>query len=208
MFTGLVDGVGEVIDFERTAQHAVLKIKLPYDFIQAGESIAINGVCLTALADDKHQAFFDISSETLAITNLEFLKKGMFVNCERAMLAQTRMGGHMVTGHVDTKAAVISLETSDDYVKLGVGHFSKPEQLYLINKGCIALDGVSLTINRACEGIIELMLVPHTLKNTHFLSLKVGQILNVEFDYMTRTIAHQLQMMLTDADFKKNVLQD
>ncbi len=208
MFTGLVDGIGEVLEFRMTSEHAHLSLKLPYAAVQAGESIAVNGVCLTALTDSKYQASFDISSETLAVTNLVSLQKGMEVNCERAVLAHTRMGGHVVTGHVDTKASVISLESSDDYVKLCVGHFSKQESLYIIKKGCVALDGVSLTINRFVDGVIELMLVPHTLQNTHFLDLKVGQILNVEFDYMTRTIAHQLQLMLADSDFKKTVMQD
>ena len=201
MFTGLVDGIGTVIDIDFNNNSARLMVRLPYAVIEAGESIAINGVCLTAVKTDNYQADFDVSSETLAVTNIAQLTSGDKVNCERAMLANTRVGGHMVTGHVDNKLTVISLESCADYVKIFVGNFSNQERLYLINKGCIAIDGVSLTINKVLDTTIELMLVPHTIQNTHFFDLKQGDTVNVEFDYMTRIIANQVKLILADPGF-------
>lgn len=201
MFTGLVDAFGVVVHFERQEQHAILKLQCPYSQFQLGESIAVNGVCLTLVEFQQQVVTFDISSETLKVTNLGELKIGDRVHCERALEAHSRLGGHVLTGHVDSTAQVISLETQMDYVKLCVGEFSKEERLFLIKKGSIALNGVSLTINAVSATSIELMLVPHTLQQTTFSDLKIGQILNVEFDYMTRIIAQQLKLLLSDSHF-------
>lgn len=201
MFTGLVDALGVVVHFESQEHHAVLQLQCPYSHFQLGESIAVNGVCLTLVDFHQQVVTFDISSETLKVTNLGELKIGDRVHCERAMEAGGRLGGHVVTGHVDTTVKVISLETQDDYVKLFVGEFSKEECLFLIKKGSIAINGVSLTINEVNDALISLMLVPHTLQQTTFSDLKIGQILNVEFDYMTRIIAQQLKLLLSDSHF-------
>lgn len=201
MFTGLVDALGQVMAIHHHAHHASLQVKCPYLNFQIGESIAINGVCLTLVEFQQQTASFDISPETLKVTNLGQLQIGDRVHCERALQANARLGGHVVTGHVDTTVKVISLETQDDYVKLCVGEFAKEECLFLIKKGCIALNGVSLTINEVFGSSIALMLVPHTLQQTTFSELKIGQMLNVEFDYMTRTIAQQLKLLLSESDF-------
>jgi riboflavin synthase len=105
------------------------------------------------------------------------------------------MGGHYVSGHVDAIVAVSALEKLNDYVKIRVGDFFEKDVLFLVEKGSITLNGVSLTINAVDERQIELMLVPHTLKATNFDRLIIGQKLNVEFDYLTRIIAHQLEVM-------------
>ena len=195
MFTGIIEAqaivnINQIDHFGRR-----LVIETAYPEIVIGESIAVNGVCLTAIAQSAYQASFDVSPETLAKTNLSLLQVGDVVHLEKAALAQTRMGGHYVSGHVDTIIAVSALEKLDDYVKLRVGHFSEKEMLYLVEKGSITLNGVSLTINALHERQIELMLVPHTLKATNFAKLAIGQQLNVEFDYLTRIIAHQLELM-------------
>lgn len=201
MFTGLVDALGEVVYFEPQEHHAILKLQCPYSQFQLGESIAVNGVCLTVVEFHQQVVTFNISSETILVSHLGQLQVGDRVHCERAMQAGGRWGGHVVTGHVDTTVEVISFETQDDYVKLCVGDFSKEERIFLIKKGSIALNGVSLTINDVIGASIELMLVPHTLRQTTFSDLKIGQILNVEFDYMTRTIAQQLKILISDSDF-------
>ena len=195
MFTGIIEAqaivnINQIDHFGRR-----LVIETAHPEIVLGESIAVNGVCLTAIAQSAYQASFDVSPETLAKTNLSLLQVGDVVHLEKAVFAQTRMGGHYVSGHVDTIIAVSALEKLDDYVKLRVGHFSEKEMLYLVEKGSITLNGVSLTINALHERQIELMLVPHTLKATNFDKLAVGQQLNVEFDYLTRIIAHQLELM-------------
>jgi riboflavin synthase len=207
MFTGLIDAVAEVVDIQLDSNAAFLKLKLPYQSLSLGESIAINGVCLTLLNAQPEAACFNISSETLSLTNLSHLQVGDVVNCERALEAHSRIGGHWVTGHVDTVAQVISLETLGEYVKLLIGRFTETQKLFLIKKGSVTVDGVSLTINELKDTGIELMLIPHTIKHTSFSKLTMGQLVNIEFDYMTRTIAHQLKMMLNDSHFKTFLTQ-
>ena len=203
MFTGLIDATAQVLSIEINNQTAFLKLNLPYSSLMVGESIAVNGVCLTLLNAEGACAEFNLSSETLALTHLADLQMGQWVSCERALTTHSRLGGHMVSGHVDKVARVIQLERLGDYVKLVIGPFSENERLFLIKKGSICVDGVSLTINEVLEDGIELMLVPHTIQQTHFAQLTLGQMVNIEFDCMTRTIAHQLKIMLTDEQFKK-----
>ncbi|NDH08761.1 MAG: riboflavin synthase [Gammaproteobacteria bacterium] len=195
MFTGIIEQQAKVLENQIHLMGRRLVLETPYPEIVLGESIAVDGVCLTAIAQSAYQASFDVSPETIAKTNLSLLKEGDLVHLEKAALAQTRMGGHYVSGHVDAIIAVSALEKLDDYVKICVGDFSEKEMLFLVEKGSITLNGVSLTINALHGRQIELMLVPHTLKATNFDKLSIGQQLNVEFDYLTRIIAHQLEVM-------------
>ena len=195
MFTGIIEQQAKVLENQIHLMGRRVVLETPYPEIVLGESIAVNGVCLTAIAQSAYQASFDVSPETLAKTNLSLLKEGDVVHLEKAAFAQTRMGGHYVIGYVDTIVAVSALEKLDDYVKICVGDFSEKEMLFLVEKGSITLNGVSLTINALHGRQIELMLVPHTLKATNFDKLSIGQQLNVEFDYLTRIIAHQLEVM-------------
>lgn len=195
MFTGIIEEKAKVLINEVIHLGRRLVIDTPYPEIVLGESIAVDGVCLTAIAQSAYQVAFDVSPETLAKTNLAELQVGDLVHLEKAAFAQTRMGGHYVSGHVDTTAAVSALEMLDDYVKMRVAGFSEKDVLFLVEKGSITLNGVSLTINALHNREIELMLVPHTLKATNFDKLVIGQKLNVEFDYLTRIIAHQLELM-------------
>lgn len=195
MFTGIVEEKAKVLlnDVHHLGRRLVLET--PYPEIVLGESIAVDGVCLTATAHASYHVSFDVSPETLTKTNLSLLGVGDLVHLEKAALAQTRMGGHYVSGHVDAIVAVSALEKLNDYVKIRVGDFFEKDVLFLVEKGSITLNGVSLTINAVDERQIELMLVPHTLKATNFDRLIIGQKLNVEFDYLTRIIAHQLEVM-------------
>ncbi|MBA2653140.1 MAG: riboflavin synthase [Tatlockia sp.] len=196
MFTGLVDAMGEVLvnQFEKLANR--LEIKSDYQQLSIGESISVNGVCLTLVpeSESKDRLIFDVSPETLRLTNLGQLKAGDKVNLERAMLATARFGGHYVSGHIDTTARLKAKSIIGDYVELIVGDFAAPASIYLLPKGSIALDGVSLTINVVNADDIQLMLVPHTLAQTTLGQFDIGQRLNVEFDYLTRIVAHQLQI--------------
>ena len=192
MFTGLIEKSGQVIANLRTEVANRLLISAEFLQLQTGESVAINGVCLTLLPGCEDQLAFDVSPETLNITTLGELCPGDYVNIERAMLAATRFGGHYVSGHVDTTAYLRSVTPMGDYLEMTVGGFLMPADRYLLPKGSITLEGVSLTINDVVEGDIKLMLVPHTLEVTTLGQLRVGQRLNVEFDYLTRIVAHQL----------------
>jgi riboflavin synthase len=196
MFTGIIEAVGQVLALDYIQQHMRLVLSNPFMDIQKGESIAVNGVCLTSISELKQDMIFDISSETLSKTFLGDLKVGDEVNLERALKTESRMGGHYVSGHVDTIAQVIGFEHEEKYVKLSIGGFTSEQMLYLIPKGSITLNGVSLTINHIQANHIELMLVPHTLECSALKYLKPGQHVNIEFDYMARVIAHQLQYFL------------
>ncbi|CEK10427.1 riboflavin synthase [Legionella hackeliae] len=195
MFTGLIEECGEVIANIQNEVANRLLIKSSFANLQIGESIAVNGVCLT-LIPEQEEAYlaFDVSPETLALTTLEQLQVGDWVNLERAMSASARFGGHYVSGHVDTTAALKTIEPIGEFLKITIGDFAVCASMYLLPKGSITLDGVSLTINTVVEDGIELMLVPHTLAKTTFGQLKTGQRLNVEFDYLTRIVAHQLKI--------------
>ena len=163
-----------------------------FEDLNEGESIAINGVCLTLLKDNNSQLAFDVSPETLNITTLGELSLEDYVNIERAMSASSRFGGHYVSGHVDTKAKVQNINIIDDYLEITIGEFLNLAKNYLLPKGSITLNGVSLTINEVTDDYIKVMLVPHTIDVTAFKSIKVGDWLNVEFDYLTRIVAHQI----------------
>lgn len=193
MFTGLIEAQGQVLEKIAGPTGERLIIQMPFTDITSGESIAVNGTCLTVLpTEEKHQLQFDVSPETLKLTNLSELKVGAFVNLERAMLVGNRFGGHYVSGHIDTTAVLNAIKPLDEYVEIEVGGFSASHHRYLLPKGSITLDGISLTINEVLAQSIRIMLVPHTLAETTFGRAHVGQRLNVEFDYIARIVAHQL----------------
>ena len=195
MFTGIIEQLGRVI--ENTCSDGVNRLVVSTKFkrIEAGESIAINGTCLTALPGQPEGLLaFDVSPETLALTTLSKLSAGDMVNLERAMLASARFGGHYVSGHVDTCAVIQSLQSVSGCVDMVVSEFVPQAMAYLVAKGSITIDGVSLTINAVMKNAISVMLVPHTLKHTTLGSLTVGTKVNIEFDYLTRVVAHQLRL--------------
>ncbi|MGL5743366.1 MAG: riboflavin synthase [Legionella sp.] len=194
MFTGIIEQKGKVVSNSTHDLAKRLVIASTFDQLHIGESIAINGVCLTLLPSQESQLIFDVSPETLNRTTLGHLQPGDEVNLERAMLASTRFGGHYVSGHVDAMAQVQSVKQIHEFVEIELGGFDTHALLYLIPKGSITVEGVSLTINSVKHQSIQLMLVPHTLLNTTFNSLNPGQTVNIEFDYLTRIVAHQLQV--------------
>jgi riboflavin synthase len=192
MFTGLIEAQGIVISNTEYDVANRLLIRAHFDQLQAGESIAVNGVCLTLLPDFSEGLTFDVSPETLKLTNLGQLKSDDEVNLERAMLATTRFGGHYVNGHVDTTASLQSVKPIGDYVEMIISGFAACDTIYLLPKGSVTLDGVSLTINTSSDDCISVLLVPHTLAHTTLGHRRVGDRLNVEFDYLTRIVAHQM----------------
>ena len=192
MFTGLIEQKGRVVNRVEHDLGQRLIIEADYRDVVAGESIAVNGVCLTAMVDEAPWLTFDVSPETLACTNLASLQMGDALNLERAMQASSRWGGHYVTGHIDTMATVESVRELGEFLHVKVSGFAAHERAYLIPKGSITLDGVSLTINAVDAGGITLMLVPHTLSRTTLSTLFAGRRVNVEFDYIARVVVHQL----------------
>lgn len=194
MFTGIIEKKGKVLSNLHYDCANRLVISADFENLQVGESIAVNGVCFTLLPSATHQLNFDVSPETLQCTTLANLTAGDFVNLERAMLASTRFGGHYVSGHVDAMAQIHDMKHINEFVELTLSGFATTAMAYLIPKGSITVEGVSVTINSITNHSIKLMLVPYTLLNTTLSLLKQGQSVNIEFDYLTRIVAHQLEI--------------
>jgi riboflavin synthase len=190
MFTGLIQAVGHLTSREALGGDLRLHIAtgaLPMDDVQLGESIAVSGVCLTVVAFDQGSFAADVSNETLARTSLGRLPDGAPVNLERALLPTTRLGGHLVSGHVDGLGRVGDIR---DDGRSQRWFFSAPKKLlrYVAEKGSIAVDGVSLTVNGVDEYGFEVNLVPHTVANTAFASAVAGATVNLEVDLVARYV--------------------
>ena len=199
MFTGLIAGVGRLASREARGGDARLAIEtgsLPFDAVQLGESIAVNGCCLTVVEFDAGSFAVDASNETLALTTLGRLPIGAPLNLERAMLPTDRLGGHLVSGHVDG-LAVAELRIED--ARAVRWRFAAPMALlrYIAHKGSVCVDGVSLTVNAVDDtssegGVFEVALIPHTVAHTAFHALRVGDAVNIEVDLLAR-YAERLQ---------------
>jgi riboflavin synthase len=190
MFTGLIQAIGRIESLQPRGGDLRLRIAvgaLPMDDMQLGESIAVSGVCLTVVEHDAQGFAADVSNETLARTNLGAMKVGAMVNLERALLATDRLGGHLVSGHVDGIGEVLSI--SDD-ARSQRWRFRAPRPLmrYIAEKGSICVDGVSLTVNAVDTGRFEANLVPHTITHTAFNETHVGAAVNLEVDLVARYV--------------------
>lgn len=188
MFTGIVQQVGHVVSLADTAGNRRLGIALPQPFarpVRLGDSIAVNGVCLTAVefAADRFSA--DVSVETLRVTTLGRLAAGAPVNVETALTLADPLGGHLVSGHVDAIGRVLSLEPAGESAALTV---ELPAALmrYVAAKGSVCIDGVSLTVNTVGERTLSVHLVPHTLSHTIMHTYAPGTEVNVEVDLLAR----------------------
>lgn len=188
MFTGLILHSGTIEAFERRANGARLRIRTtdPEPFTR-GESLAVNGVCLTVLPDSDGALIADLSDETLSRTTLGNLGTGLRVNVERAMALGDRMGGHLVQGHVDTVGALISVATEGDFA---VYRWSFPAQYadLVVNKASIAVDGVSLTIVDPDAESFAAALIPETLRRTNIGTARIGDHVNLEFDMIAKYV--------------------
>ncbi len=191
MFTGLVETTGRLR--RRTPRGAGFRIEIATSLgpLALGESVSVNGACLTVVTMDGAGFEADVSTETNERTTLGALGVGDAVNLERALAAGDRLGGHLVTGHVDGVATVARLTPEGDATRLVV---SLPPALlaFVAEKGSIALDGVSLTVNRVTDPELELTIIPHTMTATTFHALRVGSRLNVEVDLVARYVVRYL----------------
>lgn len=194
MFTGLIAGVGRLAARETRGGDARLRIDvgaLPFDGVQLGESIAVNGCCLTVVEFDAASFAIDASNETLSLTTLGRLGIGAPVNLERAMLPTDRLGGHLVSGHVDGLA--IAAKRWDD-ARAERWRFEAPMALlrYVAHKGSVCVDGVSLTVNEVDDAGFEVALIPHTVEHTAFHALREGDAVNIEVDLLARYVERLL----------------
>ena len=189
MFTGIIEDIGIVETIEKSNKLFRLSIRAQntLEDSKIGDSISINGVCLTITDLDKNFFKIDIVFETLNKTNLRFLKENKCVNLERAMTIKSRFDGHIVQGHIEGVGKIISLIKDLDSLTLSL---EIPDELldYCIYKGSIAINGVSLTIAGIKDNIIDVCLIPHTLRNTTFSNNKVGDLVNIETDLIAKYI--------------------
>lgn len=191
MFTGLVKGIGVLKSVTMHSKSAKLTIELPEDFsnIEIGESIAVNGVCLTvtSFVEKFRLISMDIMGVTLTASNLGDLEVGDKVNLERAMLIADRFGGHIVQGHVDGIASLVARELNDNWETFRF-EIDKNLKMYLVPKGSICLNGVSLTVSKVNSDGFEVSLIPATLKSTNLANLAIGDRVNVEIDVIAKYV--------------------
>jgi len=195
MFTGLIQNLGKLSKIERTKDALVFQIEHPAfkTPLYAGDSLAVNGVCLTATPLSSTSFRADISPETAERTSFREAKEGMLLNLEQALRLQSLLGGHLVQGHIDGLGVVKALTHLESFHRMEIEF---PEELlaYLVEKGSVAVDGVSLTINRfPSPTSFELMLIPHTFENTNFSKLQIGQKVNLETDLIAKYVEKLLR---------------
>lgn len=194
VFTGIIEEVGVVKSIRMGAQSAVITIQAEkvMEDIHVGDSIATNGVCLTVTSFDKNSYSVDVMHETLRRTNLGTLKSGSRVNLERAMAADGRFGGHIVAGHVDDPGTITSMEKDDNAIWITIR--TTPAVLkYIVEKGSIAIDGISLTVARVDDKSFAVSVIPHTGANTTLLEKKPGDTVNLETDMVGKYVEKLLR---------------
>ena len=202
MFTGIVEDVGKIIDVKKGANSSRLIIGAEKIFsdMNVGDSVAVNGVCLTVTDFEKNMFWADVMSETLSRSSLGSLKKGSLVNLERAMAANGRFGGHIVSGHIDGTGVIKSMKKDDIAVWVSI---SAPKNIlkFIVEKGSVALDGISLTVAEIGDDEFKVSVIPHTGGNTSLLLKKAGDIVNIENDIIGKYV-ERLMSFKTDSAAK------
>lgn len=197
MFTGLVENTGQIDSFDTSGE--VRRLRLGgvdfADEIALGDSIAVNGCCLTVVEATEDGLGFDLLAESVVRTSFADLKPGDLVNLERSLKADGRFGGHVVSGHIDAclTAEVFEPQGNDHYLRIGYPRDYAP---YLVEKGSVSVDGVSLTVADLDETAFGIWLIPHTMQVTRFHRMSAGDRVNIEFDMLAKIIAKQVSIHL------------
>jgi len=191
MFTGIIEDLAEIEDLMKFNDYWKISIFLNFENVNIGDSISVNGVCLTVENIKKNLFYFDVIKETLNITNLKFLKISDVVNIERCLKLNDRIDGHIVQGHIECLGELLLKETNDGETKIRIKLDDKYIK-YCIYKGSIAIDGISLTISDINDDYIECSIIPHTLKNTTLGVKNVGEWVNIETDMIAKYVEKQL----------------
>jgi riboflavin synthase len=189
MFTGIIEDKGKILraDVRGQGRRLILKVPRHLTDLQLGDSINVNGACLTVVEKTGESIAVDVSSETVEKTTFREVREGDEVNLELAMRLSDRLGGHIVTGHVDAVGTLVERRSEQDFVHLKV-QVPKSVSRYVVPKGSIAVDGISLTVN-ACDGDeIQMTLIPYTLEKTTLLNKRVGDRVNLEADVLGKYV--------------------
>lgn len=199
MFTGIIEEVGTIRRITGGAQSSVLTIacKTITDDLHVGDSIAVNGVCLTVTRFDSNGFTADVMHETLKRSSLAFAQSGSRVNLERAMPADGRFGGHMVSGHIDGMGTITNISRDDIAIWYTI---ETPESImkYIVEKGSIAIDGTSLTVASCADRTFSVSIIPHTVSGTIFADKSVGDTVNLENDMVGKYVGKLLQEFLEE----------
>jgi len=195
MFTGIIEEAGSVVAFEPKAEawSLIINAKAALADLSVGDSIAVNGCCLTATQFDATSMRFDVLEETRRLTNFSALRTGALVNLERSLRFGGKVSGHFVTGHIDTvgRVQVFEARGKDYYLRVGIPReFAR----YIVHKGSIAIDGISLTIAEVTESSLAVWIIPHTLSVTNLREKRVDDLVNLEFDLLGK---HVEKLLLT-----------
>ena len=206
MFTGIIEEIGKVKDIQKGASSAVLSVQASeiMEDVQLGDSIAVNGVCLTVTSISPSGFTADVMPETLNRSSLVNLRTGSSVNLERAMAANSRFGGHIVSGHIDGRGTISDIRRDDNAVWYTI-KTPLPILRYIIEKGSIAIDGISLTVARVYKDSFSISIIPHTASLTALSSRRIGDSVNLENDcigkYVERLMGKEPQNSNITAEF-------
>lgn len=195
MFTGLIEAVGEIVAVEQ--RPGAIRVYLTSevgDEVHVGDSIAVNGVCLTAIEAGGRALAFDAGPETMRVTALGELSPGDRVNLERAMRADTRVGGHFVQGHVDAVGTIVDVRPDGEFIWLRI-RFPGEMAPYLVLKGSVAMDGISLTVAGLKDDAFDVQIIPHTWSHTNLRSAHAGMRVNLECDILGKYVARAVALM-------------
>ena len=209
MFTGIIEEIGTVRDFRLTSENAEVTIECSkvLEETKIGDSIAINGVCQTVVGLTDNTFTVEISKETLNVTNFTDLKSGAKVNLERALTLNERIGGHIVSGHVDGIASFVSSEKNSNNFYDMEFDVTNETSRYIVRKGSITINGISLTVVNVGENKIKVAVIPHTYENTNLKLLKNGDKVNVETDvfakYIEKFLLNERTTSVITQDFLK-----
>ena len=209
MFTGIIEDKGLIKAINTVGNGLVLTVSTSFDLSndKVGDSIAVNGICLTATGISGSDFTADVSAETSSRTNLAELSPGASINIERALKVGDRFGGHIVTGHIDGVARLLKLETRGESIYMEVG--AEPKLIkYIVEKGSIAIDGISLTVNSVGKDYFSLNIIPLTLKKTTLGLKKVGDKLNIETDIIGKYVEKMVANKDDSTNIDMNLLRD
>ena len=206
MFSGIVLSVGTISEYVQKNEGAVLVVNTEKDLsgFEDGESIAVNGVCLTVVDSTETTFKLDLSTETLSRTNFKNAKKGDRINLERSLTPSTKISGHFVSGHIDQVGEIVDIEEKPGEVLF---RFSHPAKLspFIMEKGSIAIDGISLTVFDCKDNRFTVSIIPYTLSHTNLSSRKIGDLINIECDMIGKYVFKACETLLNPNEKKPSL---
>jgi riboflavin synthase len=208
MFTGLIEEIGEVKSIQKGAKSARITIKAEkvLSGTKIGDSINTNGVCLTVTEFNNNSFSVDVMAETIRSSNLGNLKSGSVVNLERALMASDRLGGHIVSGHIDGTGTIVDFTKEDNAIWVSV-ETTVDILKYIVHKGSITIDGISLTVAYVDDNIFKVSIIPHTKSETTLLNKKMGDVVNLESDMLAKYVEKLLKYGVAPKE-KKSIGMD